>query len=427
MKKAYHPRYLLGLLLIILCATISQQATAAPDFPDQATLAAIQAQLPNPAQPGPYHVGRSYVTVSRPDNTSFSAYLYYPSLSDGTDTPFDSSGAPYPGITLGHGYIASPLNYDGNSRHLASWGYFVIAIGSYTGFLPDVLKYTADYSHSLTYLTLANDDPNSPFYQAVNTNAYGATGHSMGGGASILATANDPRIKALINMAAAETAPISAIDQMANITVPVALLAASNDIVTPVPTNQQPMYDNSNAPRLLPILQGADHCAFASEGSDCGGGGDMSDARQVEITNRWLAAFFNLYLRGEISNAWYVWGPGMTLDREVITQSDAGFSAAPFYQTQTSQPGNHIIYTITVNNHGPYATSFSLHPLLHEWPVTVTPAQLPELTPGQSATITVEVSIPGSVSATQDILLLAVIADKDGATGQYSIMKTAVP
>lgn len=424
MRSKVRVLMLLGALLLVGFTAFSAAQAAAPAGPDAALLASVEAQLPDPEARGPYEVGRKYVLVPRPNNPAYEAYLYYPSTTEGFDTPLDPSGGPYPGIVLGHGFLSSPLNYEGNSRHLASWGYYVLAIGSYTGFFPDIPAYVADFSHGLTFLTDQNANPNSPLFGTVDTEAYGATGHSMGGGASIWATWRDPRIKALINLAAAETSP-SAIDIMSEVNVPVALLAASEDIITPIGSNQQPMYDNGNAPKLIPILLGADHCAFASEAVGCGLG-QMTDERQVEITNRWLAAFFNLYLRGETLNAWYVWGPGMVFDPELDTQWDAGFTVGPDAQNGSGAPGESIVYQMTVTNTGPDAASYSLAAYLNDWNATVSPANTGELAPGASADITITIAVPADAVGS-DTLLLAATADSDGATAQFGIIETTVP
>jgi dienelactone hydrolase len=61
--------------------------------------------------------------------------------------------------------------------------------------------------HCLTYLEEQNADPASWLFGQVATAQFGVSGHSMGGGASILAAAADARIKAVANLAAAETNP----------------------------------------------------------------------------------------------------------------------------------------------------------------------------------------------------------------------------
>ncbi|MCS6919203.1 MAG: hypothetical protein NZM28_05495, partial [Fimbriimonadales bacterium] len=66
---------------------------------------------PNYAAPGIYRAGRRRVTVRRPNNTTFIAQLYYPATATGDNTPYDGSGAPYPAVSFGHGFLQPPERY----------------------------------------------------------------------------------------------------------------------------------------------------------------------------------------------------------------------------------------------------------------------------------------------------------------------------
>lgn len=80
------------------------------------------------AEPGPYtYAGWEQVTVTRPDSSTFTARLYYPASSSGSGAPYDGSGAPYPVVSFGHGFLTSHTYYQSTLAHLATWGYFVIA------------------------------------------------------------------------------------------------------------------------------------------------------------------------------------------------------------------------------------------------------------------------------------------------------------
>ena len=382
-------------------------------------------QIPDPAQPGPYEVGWRLITVTRPDATTFEAWFFYPAIATGPDQPYDSSGAPYAAISFAHGYLAPPLIYQGNYEHLVSWGYFLIASKSGSGLFPSHPAFADDLQYTLTWLEDENGNAASELYQQVDTDHFGLSGHSMGGGVSILAAAEDPRVKAVINLAAAKTFPDSAIVAMENIHAPIALLGGSDDFIAPVANHQQPMYDNGNAPRLLAVLQGGDHCAFASGLGNCGGG--MPAETQLTITNRWLTAFFNLYLKEQPIYAWYVWGPIMTFDPQVTTQHDAGFVVAPFFQNDSGGPGQTVSYTLTLTNNGDDPAAFSLSAYLNQWTTTITPAVTPTLSPGESATITVDVLIPGAPGTLNDKALIVATNNNDGLTVQYGLLVTTIP
>ena len=167
----------------------------------------VVAAAQDPSAPGPHAVGERTVSVARPDGSSFNALFYYPATSAGANAPFDASAAPYPGITFGHGFLTDPVLYASTNRHLASHGHFVLATTTQTGFLPNHSAFALDMRHCLTWLEQQHANPASPWFGAVDTARFGATGHSMGGGASILAAAADARIKALAPFAPANTNP----------------------------------------------------------------------------------------------------------------------------------------------------------------------------------------------------------------------------
>lgn len=381
----------------------------------------IPVELPDPAELGPYLVGWTAVEVSRPDQTTFEAWLFYPATASGEGQPYDGSGAPYPAITFAHGFLSPPLLYQGNYEHLASWGYFVIAPGSALELFPSHLVFADDLGYTLDYLEAKNGDSNSQLYQQVDVAHFGASGHSMGGGVSILATAQDVRIKALINLAAANTWPDSAIEATADIHVPIAIVGGTDDWLVPVETQQQPMYDNGNAPRLLPVFIGGDHCAFASELGNCGG--EMPAETQLYLTNRWLTAFFNLYLKEEPVYAWYIWGPIMHFDPQIETQTDAGFALTPAFGFQFGLPTQTVTHSLTVTNTGEESASFSLELYGMEWNHTISPDATPVLEVGESATVMVEVEIPAVPATTKDSVWVVAVAE-DGLTMQVGIVRT---
>ncbi|TVQ64367.1 MAG: hypothetical protein EA379_01810 [Phycisphaerales bacterium] len=287
------------------------------------------------ADPGPYAPGRTTVTVTRANGSTFTAVLHYPATAAGVDAPFDPAGAPYPAVSFGHGFLQSVSVYRSTLEHLSTHGYLVIASESESGLFPSHGNFATDISRCLTWLEDRNADPASFLFGRVDTDAFGLSGHSMGGGASILAAAQDPRVRALANLAAANTNP-SAVNAMANVTIPSRLIAGDSDGITPVENHGVLMYNNATCPRQLPIIIGGFHCGFTdSAGLFCDSGG-ISRAEQLAITRRLLTEFFDLHLKGDQSLWGVVWGPGatqqpdtqMTLDaRALITTDDAQIDA----------------------------------------------------------------------------------------------------
>jgi dienelactone hydrolase len=307
------------ILLIVLMATLAYIT-----FSNQPE---VKANL-TPADPGPYLAGWKEVTVTPVGSPSFSALLVYPATAAGQNQPFDGSGGPYPALSFGHAFLSQPDYNLETLKHLATHGYIVIAAKSYTGFeLNFHALFAADLRHSLTYLEQQNQDNTSPFYHKINSNAFGVFGYSIGGGASILAAADDPRIKVVANMAAAETTP-SAADAAARLQVPMRMLAGSADAIAPVTNNQQLIYNKARPPKQLAVLQGGTHCFFndpGTTGAFCSfieQPGSMDQATQLSLTRHWLTTWFDYYLKGDQSQEPYVWGAELNADPRVVVQAE---------------------------------------------------------------------------------------------------------
>jgi dienelactone hydrolase/archaellum component FlaF (FlaF/FlaG flagellin family) len=334
---------------------------------------------------GNYRAGWRSVTVTRPNNTTFTARLFYPATANGQNTPYDGSGAPYPAITFGHGFFQAVSTYQSTLEHLATHGYFVIATDSESGLFPNHQNFANDLRHSLTYLEQENANPASTLFNQVRTDRFGASGHSMGGGASILATAQDTRIKALANLAAAETNP-SAVSAMPNINVPVSLISASADTIVPVGSNGQVMYNAANAPKILPIIQGGWHCGFQdANGFGCDNG-TITRNEQLAETRRLLTTFFNLYLKADETNWKQVWGAELQSSL-VQAQANSGIEITPTDQYVTAPVGVNTSFSVNVTNRGTTTTSFRIFSEQRRWIVVTNPQNTAVLSPNQSATV----------------------------------------
>ncbi len=378
------------------------------------------------SSPGPFGAGYANVSVPRPGGGSFSATLFYPATSSGSGTPFDGSGGSYPGIAFGHGFLQQVNKYQSTLEHLASWGYFVIAPNTQTGILPSHSAFATDLRESLDFLTTQNASVASPYFGKVDTTAYGVSGHSMGGGASILAAASDSRIKAVMNLAAANTNP-SAIDQMPNVTVPVALLAGQDDRIAPVDRHQQPMYDNGGAPKQIDILLGGSHCGFEDSDFIFCDGSTLSRPDQLALTRRELTTYFNFYLKGDESVWRQVWGPERFDDSQVDVQAASGIGLSSSASSLTVVPGQSASYQVSVSNQGRQATSFDLLVEDQSWATTVSPAVTGVLAPGQSTTVTVTVAAPWGEFNAADQVLLSARSNADGLTRGYTWLSTQTP
>ena len=99
--------------------------------------------------------------------------LYYPTNL--------AVGAPHPIITWGNGTGGVSSGADYFLRHLASWGFVIVATRDrFTGNGTTILE-------AANYMVAANSDPASPFHNMLDTQHIGAIGHSQGAGGVVRA------------------------------------------------------------------------------------------------------------------------------------------------------------------------------------------------------------------------------------------------
>lgn len=280
-------------LCIFLCATIS-------------------VAQPIPSEPGSYQfVGNRTITFVDPDrnNRNIPSLVYYPATSEGANTPI-IAGDNFAIVSFGHGFTLNPNLYAAIYRHLASWGYIVIAPNTETGFSPSHLIFAQDLSFVLKDVKKRNSINADFFFNTADTIKLGVFGHSMGGGCSFLAGSLDPNIKAISSMAAANTNP-SSIAVMNQINVPVQLLSGQRDSIASYWTQQIPHYNNANPFKQIINVIGANHNFFVS----VAGIHDLFDnpalitrPEQQRITRHYVTSFFNVYLKNDTSYITYLYG-----------------------------------------------------------------------------------------------------------------------
>ncbi len=162
--------------------------------------------------------------------------LFYPSaMQDGE----------HPIITWGNGTFAIPAFYQGLLDHLASYGFVVIASTStMTGTGEEMLE-------GVDWLFEENSREESIFFNKIDTDNVGATGHSQGGGGTINA-GTDPRVTC--------TAPIEPIPgRVRELQGPMFLVAGSDDSFVPAPWVTASTFDRALVPTVYGIAQGATH------------------------------------------------------------------------------------------------------------------------------------------------------------------------
>jgi len=254
-----------------------------------------------------FAVGHTSVTYQDParGNRSIPTEIYYPALTAGENVPV-AEGL-FPVVTFGHGFLLPYDIYSFVWNGLVPDG-FIVALPRTEGSLtPSHGEFGKDLAFLVAKLRAEGANSGSLFYERVS-DAAAVMGHSMGGGASFLAAAEDPTITALANFAAAETNP-SAIAAAGSITVPSLLLAGSRDCVTPPSQHQIPMYDAlASGCKTYVNITGASHCQFAAYNFTCSLGETgcpsptITRAVQHGITIEYLSLWLDFHLKGNASS-----------------------------------------------------------------------------------------------------------------------------
>lgn len=277
---------------------------------------AAPARAQDLSQPGPLQPARRDVTVVRADGTTFTSTVHYPGTAAGVGAAVDVPNGPYPIVAFGHGFVCPVTLYQSTGAHLASWGFVVIMPQTQGSLLPSHPALAADMRSALDWLASEGDSPSSPWAGVIAADRRGVMGHSMGGGCALLAASQDPRIRAAVPMAAADTNP-SSVTASASVRCATRLIAGSQDTIVPPSTNA-PMFANLPGPAQLVTITGGFHCGFIDSAIVFCDSGSITRAQQLAAVRRESAEFLLLYLRGESSLWGAVWDAPPPADGIVV-------------------------------------------------------------------------------------------------------------
>jgi len=270
-------------------------------------------------------IGQANLTLvdSARSNRNVPIELYYPATSAGINTP-PASGT-FALITIGHGFVMGIDAYKHFADTLVPQGYAIALVNTETSFSPSHATFGADLLFVNNHLkTKSQNDGAFILYQKLSSfSAIG--GHSMGGGATMLAaaTAQPGEITTIFGLAAAETTP-SAINACTQIQIPAIIFAGSADGVTPNNEHQIPMYDSlaSTCKYYVEVIGGA-HCYFAKPNAACDFGESVSSTgitvtrgEQQQIMFKYLKPWLSYHLNGNSAAITNIYN-SLTADAEV--------------------------------------------------------------------------------------------------------------
>lgn len=296
----------------------------------------------------PYQIGHRTITFNDPSRTGgfgsgggagrqIQSEIYYPSSTAGNDVAISNGQFPY--IVFGHGFVMTWDSYQNFIDHYVPLGYVLVFPRTEGSFSPVHSDFALDLSVAGTRMEALSTDVSSFFYQAWNGKK-AVMGHSMGGGSSFLAAAqNTANFDVLVGLAPAETTP-SAISISSDITIPVLIFSGTEDAVTPPADHHKPMYDSvSNTCKHFISITGGGHCYFANSSTTCdfgesASGGNVSITRpeQHDITFDALDPYLEFYLMKDCPS----W-PVFTTQRDTDTRVQSLFSC------NYSLPSNPVI------------------------------------------------------------------------------------
>ena len=226
-----------------------------------------------------YQVGHTTITFNDPARTGgtgsgggpgrqIQTEIYYPAATAGDNVALASGQ--FPVITFGHGFAMSWDAYTNIWQRYAAKGY-ILAFPRTEGSLipaPSHADFGTDLRQVAEKMLALNSNASSIFNGKVEQKAL-VMGHSMGGGATMLAAANNPNIVGIVGLAPAETDPAATL-AAPNITVPALIFSGTADGVTPAAEHHTPIYNGlASSCKNFVNITGGGHCYYAQTNFNC--------------------------------------------------------------------------------------------------------------------------------------------------------------
>lgn len=160
--------------------------------------------------------------------------LAYAGLPGRVYTPAEGNGIP--GVVFAHDWKKDIEKYHGTLRHLASWGFAVVAPNTETGWIPDTRGFAADLESGLQILCGVKLGTGNV---TVSPGRLGLVGHGMGAAAAVLAAAQRENVRAVAALYPAKSHP-KAEDVAARV-------QAAGLVIS---TDEHPIFDFGNAAKV---------------------------------------------------------------------------------------------------------------------------------------------------------------------------------
>lgn len=194
--------------------------------------------------------------------------VWYPSVDGGPTKTVAGAKTRFRVVLFGHGFKLSEKSYQNIVDLLVPEGFIVAFPLKERGLHPSHKHFAEDIGFVMRQFRQWDQDSTSMFYGRISP-LNCAMGHSMGGGAAVLAASMEPGITSLAVLAPYNTTP-SATEAALKLKIPALVISGSLDCVTPPAEHQIPIYDAlSSVDKTYLSIIGGSHCGMTSAGLLC--------------------------------------------------------------------------------------------------------------------------------------------------------------
>lgn len=310
----------------------------------------------------PFQIGKRTENFTDPErnNRAVPTEVYYPAVSSGNNSPI--AQGQFPLIVFGHGFVMSFSAYENISDFLVPKGYIIAFANTENGFSPSHANFGADLRFIARHLVENLNQEQGNFWFGKFSGKKAVMGHSMGGGASMLAASNNNTFDLVVGLAPAETNP-SAVSAAANISAPLLIFAGSNDGVTPPAQHQLPIFNaatNSPCKKYISI-NGGGHCFFANSSFTCELGEGASNPQptinrqqQQSVLNDFSITMLETFLKNQ-SIGWQAFLDSLNMSNRITSQQVCALNVLSIENTNAfearlyPQPASSLLHISTVN------------------------------------------------------------------------------
>lgn len=219
--------------------------------------------------------------------------------------PTSNTNAPetFPVIVLGHGFVMGYDAYENFYETLVPQGYIVVFVNTEGSVFANHDAYSQDLAYMVDRIVQENTNTASPLFGIIAEET-ALFGHSMGGGAAIVA-ASQTNVETLVTFAPA-VLRIDTETPATQVTAESIVFSGSSDDVTPADENHIPLFNSlgSDCKYYISIIGGA-HCYYANSNGFCDFGESFSTgnitvtrSEQQEIVFGFLLPWLDYKLKG---------------------------------------------------------------------------------------------------------------------------------